>query len=161
MLAAVVRFLPGANQTAENLVARSAWTLTGVRDKDDGIFATNGSPFGLATVHLAYSVSKPLDFEFSDEVQLTMAAEVFVKVAQSATGLANASWALSSLTSQNWTTVALPVATQRVNFEILDSPVSWQSRQLGLGLSSAGALRLPMPLNFVALTSCENPMKLS
>ncbi len=120
-----------------------------MREEDEGIFATNDNPFGLTTVHLAYSVSKPLDFERSDHVLLTMSAEVVVKVLHNATGQPNASLRLdagSSFDDVAWTAVTLPVASRSIDFAILDSPVS--PRSSGIGGALAKAQHLPLPLVF-------------
>lgn len=119
---------PDANHTLDGMAVSSKWTLSGVRLTDESIFVTNGNSIGLATVQVAYSQSKPVDFEFSDEVRVTIAAEVVVKVLHDTSGQPNASLPIPASGpdegSHNWTTFALPIASQRVNFVILDSQVS-------------------------------------
>lgn len=86
-------------------------------------------------MHLAYSLSKPLDFELSDEVQLTLAASVVVKVLHDASGMLNSSLALeagSTFVGRSWTAVALPEVVQDISFAILDSPVSPRTCRQGV-----------------------------
>lgn len=120
------------------------WTLTGVRLTDEGVFSATENSVGVATVGVAHSVSKPVDFEFSDEVQVTLAAEVVVKLMHDDDGSPNASIPAAAgpdYGGQNWTAFALPVATQRLNFAIVDSPVSARAVQPGSDRSCSCSCR--------------------
>ncbi|KAA0160792.1 hypothetical protein FNF28_05316 [Cafeteria roenbergensis] len=122
---AIYRSHPNANQTGDDHAVTAKWTLSGVRLTDEGVFSANGNSVGVTTVGVAHSVSKPVDFEFSDEVQVTLAAEVVVKLMHDDDGSPNASIPAAAgpdYGGQNWTAFALPVATQRLNFAIVDSP---------------------------------------
>ncbi len=142
--AAVYRSHPNANQTGDDHAVTAKWTLTGVRLTDEGVFSATGNSVGVATVGVAHSVSKPVDFEFSDEVQVTLAAEVVVKLMHDDDGSPNASIPAAAgpdYGGQNWTAFALPVATQRLNFAIVDSPVSARAVQPGSDRSCSCSCR--------------------
>lgn len=121
------------NMSVDESQTKTAWRMRGRRTEDTGVMAMTDTTGAIAPVVVAYSVSKPVDFETSRLLQYSVSAEVILRLLHdSATGLPNHTIAPVGPfdpAEHNWTSFALPAAFARLDFNVTDSPVSARGSQ--------------------------------
>jgi hypothetical protein len=123
---AVIQQLQHDNLTASTATAVSTYSLKGSTIQTDGRVALGGIGYTSASVVQAFSVSKPVDYEFLSAMQYTLSSETVVRIVHDpATSKPNEHFVPTEPlvpTVYNWTTFVLPTVTFHLTIDVVDTP---------------------------------------